>query len=161
MLPLLLLLLQAPADACTLLKPADLSPFGATNPRTSDMEVPSGPAQGQKVKGCMWQVGKEGMLAISFAAAPQDPAARQAGLAMIEQTYNQLKAKGWTEQRQEFAGGMCAALAPPATEKGAPFTTGCMTEARGMALSVSALGKTKVEIAQLKALLDKLVQRLQ
>jgi hypothetical protein len=109
---------QLPADACALLKRADLSAFGTTG------------------------------------------APHQAGLAMLEQTYNRLKAQGWSEEKQDITGGRCALLTPPAAEKDAPITTGCMAEAKGLAVSVSALGRTRVTIEQVKALLDLLVQRL-
>ena len=163
MLPLLALLAlppQLPANVCTLLKPADLSALGAATPHNSDMEVSEGPTKGQKVKGCVWQIGKTGMVAISISPVPADAAARQAGLAVIEQTYNQLKSQGWTEEKQEIPGGMCALLTPPASQKDDPNTTGCFTESKGFAVSVSAVGKTKVAIDQVKPLLDKVVQRL-
>lgn len=151
---------QLPADACALLKRADLSAFGTAGaPRNADMVVDSGPASGQTVKGCMWKVGSDGMIAISVARLPTG-AAHQAGLAMLEQTYNRLKAQGWSEEKQDITGGRCALLTPPAAEKDAPITTGCMAEAKGLAVSVSALGKTRVTIEQVKALLDLLVQRL-
>ena len=153
---------QAPSDACALLKPADLSALGPTAiPHNSDMEVPSGPGKGQLVRGCMWQIGQQGMIAISVAPSPKDASTRQAGLAMLEQTYNQLKARGWTEEKEDLAGGgKCALLIPPASESDAPITTGCFAEAKGLAVSVSALGKTKVSIEQVKELLGKVVERL-
>lgn len=146
---------QLPADACTLLNPADLSAFGANaTPHNSDMA-----AAGQTVKGCMWRVGT-GMVAVSVARTAGTPAERQANMAIMEQTYNKLKAQGWTEEKQEFAGGMCAALAPPAAQKDSPFTTGCFIEAKGMLVSASSLGKSKVAIEQVKPLLEKMIRRL-
>jgi hypothetical protein len=38
--------------------------------------------------------------------------------------------------------------------------TGCLAEAKGMAISVSSLGKTRVPVDQVKPLLDKVIQRL-
>jgi hypothetical protein len=153
---------QQPPDACSLLTATELgAAFGGTvTPHKSNLVIPDGPAKGQPLNACMWSVGEGGMFSVSVMRAPQDAAARQAGLAKIEQTYAQLRAQGWTEVSKDVPGAKCALMTPPVSLRDAPVMTGCLAEAKGMAISVSSLGKTRVQVDQVKPLLDKVIQRL-
>ena len=51
-------------------------------------------------------------------------------------------------------------MTPPPSDKDAPAMTGCMAEAKGMAISISYLGQKSLPVDNVKALLDKLVSRL-
>jgi predicted dehydrogenase len=52
-------------------------------------------------------------------------------------------------------------MTPPASpEKDIPVMTGCVAEAKGVAISVGYMGRTSVPIEKVKTLLDKAIGRL-
>jgi hypothetical protein len=79
----------------------------------------------------------------------------------MKEVYDGLKAKHWTEERQAFSSGWCSIMTPPASEKDAPIMSGCMAEAKGIAIAVTYLDpKQKLALDKAKALLDKAIGHL-
>jgi len=148
-------------QACTLITTEELkAAFGGTgDAHKTELQIPSGPAKGQTMNGCMWSIGEQGMLTLSVMPAMKG-AAREAGIAQLRQVYASLLAKGWTEEKKEIPGGNCSQMTPPASEKDAPMMVGCMAEAKGQAISIGTLGKTKYSIEQVKPFFDKVVKRI-
>ena len=119
----------------------------------------SGPAKGETMGGCMWTADDQGMVTISTIRAAQG-APREAGLARIRATFAALRAKGWTEETKAFPGARCSLMVPPAGKETAALMTGCLAEVGGTAISVGYMGKQRVPIETVKALLDKAAGRL-
>jgi hypothetical protein len=96
-------------------------------------------------------------LAVSVGVMPavKGPA-REEGIAKLDEVYAGLKAKHWTEERQDFSYGWCSVMTPPASER---TPRSCrMAEAKGNAVGVTYLDpKQKLEPAKAKALLDKII----
>jgi hypothetical protein len=99
------------------------------------------------------------MLTISTIRAPQG-AGREAGLARLNAAFAALKAKGWTEEKKAFANARCSLMTPPSGQQTAALMTGCMSEVGGTAISVGYMGKGRVPVETVKALLDKASGRL-
>ena len=157
-------LAQATANACGLLTAKELTdaigmPVAEGTP--NETVIPSGPAKGQTMHGCMWRAGDQNMVSVSTIAAPTGEQ-RAAGLARIKQAYAQLKAKGWTETSESFGPSLkCSTMTPPASEANAPRMTGCMGEAKGQGIGVGFMGPgTTMPIAKIKALFDKASARI-
>ena len=133
---------------------------GTGQSQESNIVIPEGPSKGETLGGCMWAADNQGMVSISMIRAPQG-ALREAGLAKLREGFQRLKAKGWTEEKKEFTNAKCALMTPPASpEKDIPVMTGCVAEAKGVAISVGYMGRTSVPIEKVKTLLDKAIGRL-
>lgn len=149
--------------ACTLLTANEISTALGTQPGASkenNFTIPEGPSKGDTMASCMWPLAGMDVVTLSAVRALQG-AQRDAALADLDNEANDMKAHGWTEERQSIAGARCSIMAPPAAEKDAPVMTGCFVEAKGMALSVGAMNKTKkLAMQPVKDLLDKAVARL-
>ena len=154
---------QAPAHACTLLTVAEIgSAVGGQvgSSQESSITIPNGPSKGQTMAGCMWKVGDRDMVSINVIPALQG-AEREAGLAGLNKVFEGLKAKGWTEDKRTIGNARCSVMTPPASQKDVPLMSGCMAEAKGLALSVGSMSPTKqAAMEQLKTLLDKATTRL-
>ena len=153
---------QKKSSACSLLTTADINAAVAGKvgePHQTDMGVSPGAAS-KTMGNCMWKVGDQGMISVGVMPAAKG-AAREAGLAKINEVYDALKAKHWTEEKQEFSNGWCSVMTPPASEKNTPIMSGCMAEAKGMAIGVTYLDpKQKLAPGKAKALLDKAIGHL-
>jgi hypothetical protein len=148
---------QEESSTCSLLTAADINAaVGAKvgEPHRTDMAA-------SKTNGnCMWKVGDQGMVSVGVMPAAKG-AEREAGLAKLNQVYDQLKAKHWTEEKQVFSNGWCSTMTPPASEKDSPIMTGCMAEAKGLAIGVTYLNpKQKLALDKAKGLLDKVIGHL-
>lgn len=148
-------------NACSLLTAGEIEAVtgGNAEPHETNMPVKSGSEMATMV-GCMWQVGKVGMISVSTIQGAQG-VQRDAAMAQVEQVFNELKSKGWNQERKDYAGIQCMTFTPPPKEKDAPISTSCMGEARGRAISVGWLGiSSKVSIENVKSLYDKAAARL-
>ena len=133
---------------------------GTGQSQESNIVIPGGPSKGETLGGCMWAADNQGMVSISMIRAPQG-ALREAGVGKLREGFQRLKAKGWTEEKKEFGNAKCALMTPPASpEKDIPVMTGCVAEAKGVAISVGYMGRTSVSIEKVKTLLDKAIGRL-
>jgi hypothetical protein len=145
-----------PSESCALLTAAEIGAAvggAAGQPHDTDMG-------GQASRSCMWgPTANQGMVTYSVFRAAQGPE-RERGLAKLHQVTETLKARGWKEEKQAFGSATCSTLTPPASEENAPATTGCLAEARGMAIAVSYMGKKGVPVENIKTLLDRIVSRL-
>jgi hypothetical protein len=152
---------EAEMHACTLLTAGELGAAGGGEVSATVenfMPISEGASKGATMGICMWQVG-ETMISLGTVSAPQG-ADRAAGLAQLEQIYTELGTKGWKEERRELGGARCWALTPPASERDSPLMSACLAEARGMVISVTALGRRLLAIEKVKTLLDAAVARL-
>ena len=154
---------QQKMHACSLLTAGEIgdavgSKIGES--RESDTVIPQGPSKGETMGTCMWKVGEQGMVSVSVIRAAQG-AQREAGLARMNQAFETLKAKGWTEEKKDYGSARCAIMTPPPSEPTMPTSTGCIAEAKGMGLSVGLMAPKKTgTIDRMKALLDKAISRL-
>jgi hypothetical protein len=153
---------QKESSACSLLSAADINAAVAGKvgePHRTDMGVSPGAAS-KTMGNCMWKVGDQGMMAVGVMPAAKG-AERDAGLAKLNEVYDGLKAKHWTEERQDFSNGWCSVMTPPASEKDTPIMSGCMAEAKGLAIGVTYLNpKQKLALDKAKGLLDKVIGHL-
>ena len=155
---------EKPPPACPLLKAADIDAalgIEVGEAHETDVVIPSGPAKGETMTGCMWGIGTKGMINISLIRT--GPAAtRDAGIAKLREGIERLKAKGWQHQETIIGGTHCGTLVPPKEQaEHLPVAVGCMAEARGWAIGVSAMiAKTQVAPEKVKALFDAAVARL-
>jgi hypothetical protein len=150
-------------DACKLLNASEIAAAtGADVGRSqaSDMVISKGPQKGETMRGCMWSVGKQGMVSISVIRAATG-SARDAGIARLRAAGDALRAKGWKEEKQPFNGGSCATLTPPASEERSPTMTGCIGEAKQMGMSVGFMSPgQKMDLGKAKHLFDQAAGRL-
>jgi hypothetical protein len=148
--------------ACALLTSSEVvAAVGGTGKfQETDMVIPAGPSKGETMGGCMWAADNEGMVSVSMIRAAQG-AQREAGLAKLNEAFQRLKARGWTEEKKDFTKARCALMTPPSSsEKSLPVMTGCFAEAKGMGISVGYMGRTSEPIEKVKTLLDKAIGRL-
>lgn len=153
---------QKPPAGCPLLTAAEIN--SATGMKVgesheTDMNLPKG--QGQ-MTGCMWTVGKGGMVNVAVMRAAASKEEREKGLAGLRQVYEGLRAKGWTVTEGKIGEMLCDTATPPAAESDhSPAMTGCIAGAKGFALSVGVMGPHfKVAPEKVKALADNVVKRL-
>ncbi len=145
--------------ACSLLTSSEVSAIGATGQGIpSDMPMSNGPAKGETMKMCSWRM-PTGGIHLSVARMPQGMSLG-AAMAKLNETYTTLKTQGWKEEDGDFGGVKCTLFTPPAGKQDAPTTTGCFTAAKGMVVSISTLGKTRIPMEKVKALLDSAAGRL-
>jgi hypothetical protein len=149
------------AHTCTLLTSAEVvaAVGGSGQAQETSTVLKSGPAKGETMGGCMWAADNQGMVNISTIRAAQG-AQREAGLAGIRAAFATLRTKGWTEETKAFPDARCSLMTPPPGQQTAAVMTGCMAEVGGMAISVGYMGKQRVPIETVKALLDKAAGRL-
>jgi hypothetical protein len=155
--------LAAQQPACTLLTPEDVeTTTGAKllEPHKTNMIIPSGPQKGQEVNGCMWGVPGRGMVSISMMPMPEG-ISRDAAMAKLEETYAQLRAQHWTEERKTFPDGFCSIMAPPPGKEDTPIMAGCITEAKGQVVSSVFMSPTQhLSMGQTRALMDKALHHM-
>lgn len=155
----------APAQmhACALLTAGEIAgavggPAGRS--QEQNITIPEGPSKGETMGGCMWRLGAQDMLSVSVVRALQG-AQREAALAGLDQANDALRTQGWSEDKKMIGDARCSMMTPPRGQRDVPLMTGCMAEAKGMALSVGFMSPTKkVPVEQLKTLLDKAAARL-
>ena len=79
----------------------------------------------------------------------------------MRQSFDQMKAQHWTEEKQDFANGSCSVMTPPAGTKDAPIMAQCFAEARGKGVMVNFMsGTRKPTLVKMKSLLDRAVAHL-
>ena len=153
-------LAQKPPAGCPLLTAAEIG--AATGMKVGDPHETSMPTKSGAMSGCMWKLGDKGMVNLSVMRAPASKEDREKGLAGLRQVYDGLRAKGWTVTETKFGDMLCSAATPPAAQSNdAPAMTGCISGAKGYALSVGVMGphfKTPPE--KVKSLADDVVKRL-
>lgn len=126
----------------------------------SEMPVPGAPA-GAKMSMCSWPLTGAGGGGLHLSLAKLPPTASFDQLvALSNQSYDALKAKGWTEEKKDFGGMKCLLAKPPGGNASDPFTSNCMTAAKGMIISAASLTKTAVPVEKIKVLVDAAVGRL-
>ena len=125
-----------------------------------DIVIPEGPLKGKTMGVCMWPThDKQGMVSVNIISVPQG-AQRTEGLAKLNEAFEKLKAKGWTEEKKEFGNTKCVIMTPPSSEKNVPILTTCIGETKGMGTSVGSMSRNKVSIEKVKMLLDKVMGRI-
>jgi hypothetical protein len=147
--------------ACSLLTAGELGAAGGGEVSATVenfMPISEGASKGVTMGICMWQVG-ETMISLGVVSSPQG-ADRAAGLAQLEEISTELRSKGWKEERRELGGARCSAMTPPPSDKDAPLMSSCLAEAKGMVISVTALGRRLLAIEKVKTLLDAAFVRL-
>jgi hypothetical protein len=161
---LFLLTAQKPPAACPLLTPTEIA--AATSMKVgpshvSDMVIPSGPAKGQTMTGCMWKLGDSGMLNIAVVKASSKENAATA-VAKLHEALATLKTHGWTVDDVTTGGMLCSTAVPPKAQRDhTPSSTGCFAAARGFAFSVGVMAPyAKVPIDRVKTLADQISKRL-
>jgi len=133
----------------------------AGSSQEDNIVIPNGPAKGDIMGMCMWRAGAGGMVSVNMVHALQS-AQREAGFAKLEENFAKLKAQGWTQETKVIGDAKCLSMKPPTGRDNVPGMTGCMVEAKGMALSVGAMSSgNQVAMEPIKELLDKAVARLQ
>ena len=155
---------QKAPPACSLLQASEIDGAVGTKVRPgneTDIVIPKGPAKGQTMTGCMWGIGEQGMVSVSVIPASSKEQ-RDGARAIFNQAGEALKAQGWTIDTTVVGGITCGTMVPPPKEsEHMPVAVGCMGEAKGMAMSVSAMiAKVKVAPQRVKALFDAAVARL-
>jgi len=150
--------------ACALLTSGEVGSAIGDGPvgqsQESDIVIPEGPSKGKTMGVCMWPIhDRQGMVSVNVIPVSQG-AQRAEGLAKFKEAFDKLKAKGWTEEKKEFGNSTCVIMTPPSSEKNAPILTSCVTEAKGMGISVGSMSKKKVSMEKVKTLLDKALGRI-
>src|SRR2546423_1501269 len=107
---------QKPPAGCPLLTAAEIAAatgMKVGEPHETNMAVPSGPSKGQKMSGCMWRLGAQGMVNVSVMAAVGSKEDREKGLAGLRQTYDALRSQGWTVTETKIGAALCNTATPP------------------------------------------------
>ena len=155
---------QQKGGACSLLTVKELTDavgMAVDQGKENDTVIPSGPSKGETMRGCMWRVGDKSMVSVSTTPVRGNESERAAAVARLNQVFERLKAKGWTQQRESFGGYRCSLMTPPSTEPSMPNMTGCMGAAKGQGVSVGfSSGTTKLPIDKVKTLFDKATARI-
>ena len=101
------------------------------------------------------------MVSVSMIQAP-NAEQRAAGMTRMNQVYDRLKAKGWTQKTEKFGSSTtCSTLTPPTNDGSTPSMSGCMGEAKGHGIGVGFMYPgTTLPIAKVKALFDKASSRI-
>ena len=163
-LALVVLSAQKPPAACPLLTPGEIAAatsmkVGASH--ATDIVIPSGPAKGQTMTGCMWKLGDSGMLNISVVKA-SSPEGAARGVAKLHEALATLASRGWTISDTTISGTLCSTAVPPKSEQEhMPSSTGCYASAKGFAYSVGVMAPhANVPPARIKTLADSIAKRL-
>src|SRR4029077_19641197 len=104
-------------------------------------------------------IGEQGMVNLSLVPAAKG-ASKADGIANMRQGFEKLKAQGWTQERKEFGSVVSPIMTPPAGRETMPLSTGCMGEAKGMAMGIGMAGKKRISMAAVKTLWDQAAKRL-
>lgn len=127
-----------------------------SNTEEGDITIPEGAYKGEVQSGCSWNtaVGPSVIQAwLTVIRAPRTPKERAEGLAIIKDTFEQLKKQGWSIQEKEFGGVGCATARAPAGTSGVADFASCAAEKRGLALSITIAGAgLQVSMEQVKSL---------
>jgi len=155
-------LAQKPPAGCPLLTAAEINAatgMKAGEPQETDMQLPKG--QGQ-MTGCMWPLGKQGMVNVSVMRAAGSKEDREKGLAGLRQVYAALKSKGWTVTEGKIGDALCSTGTPPAAASDhSPAMAGCFAVGKGFVYSVGVVGPHfKTQPEKVKALVDDVGKRL-
>ena len=149
----------AQAKPCSLLTANELSAAGATGQGVeSSMPFPDGTPKGGTMNLCNWRMPTGGLMMVASKMPPG--VSREAIMTTLNQSWSQLKTKGWTEEKKEFGGVSCFLMTPPAGDTGSPKPTSCTVLAKGMVLSITTMGTTRVPMENVKALIDSAAGRL-
>jgi hypothetical protein len=133
--------------------------LGATGPGIeSALPAGKGAAAGDTVKMCNWRL-PTGGIHLGAGRIPAG-ASREALMAKVNESWAVLKTRGWTEEKKDFGGISCTAMTPPPGKKDDPYTTACLTTAKGMMVSITTLSGTRVEMEKVKALVESAAGRL-
>ena len=144
---------------CSLLTSREVSVVGATGQGTeSSVPIKEGPTKGDTLKLCSWKMAA-GQLQLSITRMPPG-FSHETLIAQLSGTYATLKAQGWKDEKKDFGTISCSRMTPPAGKEELPMTTGCLTEAKGTVVSVATLGKTRVSMEKVKALVAGACRRL-
>jgi hypothetical protein len=162
-LGLLALFLTASASAqmkpCSLLTATDVSAVGASGQGVeSSMPFPDGTPKGGTTYLCQWRMATGGLM-MSVAQMPTG-LARETMMTALNQSWSNLKTRGWIEEKEEFGAVSCFLMTPPAGDKVAPKPTSCTVFAKGAVLSIVTIGTARVEMQKVKALVDAAAARL-
>jgi len=153
-------------DVCSLLTADEIASATAQKvgpSRVMEIPISTGPYKGETMTACMWKLGETGMFSVNVIRMHVSAAEREQAVAKLREGLNRAKAKGWTEEKQDFGDVKCVYMSPPPSGKNLPTMTGCMGMAKGMGMSVGTMtgeGVTKVALAKIKALFDKAGGRL-
>lgn len=153
--------LAAQGKVCSLLTTAEVTAAlgSARAGIEGEMPVPGAPA-GATMKTCSWPLAARGG-GMYLSVTRMDPRVSFDSLvAMSFQTYDQLKAKGWTEDKKNFGGVKCLSVKPPAGDASAPLTTACMAQVKGMFLGATTMTKTPVPMDTVNTLMASAAGRL-
>ena len=63
--------------------------------------------------GCMWRLGEKGMVNLAVMPATGTKQQRDAGMAKLRQTYDVLKARGWSVTETKVGEAFCNSATPP------------------------------------------------
>jgi hypothetical protein len=149
----------AQSKPCSLLTANELSTVGATGQGVeSSMPFPDGTPKGGTMNLCQWSMSTGGLM-MSASKMPQG-LSRETVMTMLNESWAQLKTKGWREEKKEFGDVSCFLMTPPAGDTGAPRPTSCTVLAKGILLSIVTMGTTRVPIESVKALIDSAAGRL-
>jgi hypothetical protein len=145
--------------ACSLLTASEIGGVGASGQGgEKSLPVTDGPTKGKKLKLCEWRMAT-GSLNLSVADAPPGVPFEKL-VSQMDGTYATLKSQGWKEEKKAFPSVSCSLMTPPPARQDLPITTGCLTVAKGLVVSVSTLAQTRVSMEKIKALLESAVKRL-
>ena len=118
--------------------------------------------RGQRMTGCMWRVGADGMVNLSMMPAAGTKQERDADLATLRQTFDMLKAQGFTTSEAKIGEMICSTANPPTAKAGdTPGVVGCFTLTKGVVYSVGFMQPhAKLPMEKVKALADNVAKRL-
>src|SRR5437773_11594424 len=88
-------LAQKPSG-CSLLTAAEINAATGMKVVGNGHPIDMAAGSGQRMTGCMWRVGADGMVNLSMMPAAETKQERDAGLAALHQTFDMLKAQGFT-----------------------------------------------------------------
>jgi hypothetical protein len=145
----------APPDkACSVLKEREIKDVVGAPTKSKEIEVPvkQGPSTGETMRTCSWAV-PVGVLTLTFVKTGAGLEARTAFRAIMQQSDEVLKMRGWKLEEKTFGAEFCWTATPPATNSDAGYSTGCSGEINGLGVSVGASTAKKLSMEKVKALL--------
>jgi hypothetical protein len=144
---------------CSLLTASEIGAVGASGQGSEkSLPITDGPTKGKNLKLCEWKM-ETGSLNLSVADAPPGVSFEKL-VSQMDGTYATLRAQGWKEEKKAFRTISCSLMSPPTSRQDLPMTTGCLTEAKGLVVSVATLAKTRVPMEKVKALVESAIKRL-
>ena len=156
---------QKPPAGCPLLTAAEISAatgMKVGQPHETSMAAPGPGKTKVPMSGCMWRLGEQGMVNVSVMRAAGSKEDRDKGLAGLRQTYDVLKAQGWTVTETRIGDALCNTATPPKAEADqTPAMAGCFAMAKGFVYSVGLMGPHfKLPAEKVKPLADDVAKRL-